>query len=118
MMHKHRIHCLGPVDTARHLAEKLTGTTWTLCTGFYLEGRPDYLFLNDSISEDSAVEFGIIKRTANGLIQVESVTFGWQTNGEALKTIESALAGEFDSQGWPVTVHLDESPNHHCHLCA
>jgi hypothetical protein len=72
MMHSRRTHCFGPVDTPRHLAEKLTGSTWCLCTGFYLEGRPDYLFLNDSISEDSAVEFGIIKRTADGFTQVES----------------------------------------------
>lgn len=118
MMHKQRVHCLGPVDTARHLAEKLTGTTWTLCTGFYLEGRPDYLFLNDSISEDSAVEFGIIKRTATGFIQVESVTFGWQTNGEALKAIESALAGAFDAQGWDVKVFVETPEEHSCGLCA
>jgi hypothetical protein len=51
-------------------------------------------------------------------MQVESVTYSWMTNGEALKSIEAALAGEFDAQGWPVTIRLDESPNHRCHLCA
>ena len=118
MMHKRRIHSVGPVDTARHFAEKLTGTTWCLCTGFYLEGHPNYLWLNDSTSEDGAVEFGIIKRTPDGFMQIESVTYSWMTNGEALKSIEAALAGEFDSQGWPVAIHLDDSPKHRCHLCA
>ena len=118
MMHKRRVHRIGPVDTARHLAEKLTGTTWCLCTGFCLEGHPDYLWLNDSTSEDGAGEFGILKRTANGFMQVESVTYSWMTNGEALKSIEAALAGEFDAQGWPVTIQLDEAPKHRCHLCA
>ena len=59
MMHKTRVHSVGTVDTARHLAEKLTGTTWCLCTGFSLEGHPDYLWLNDATSEDGAAEFGI-----------------------------------------------------------
>ena len=118
MMHKNRVHHVGRVDTARHLAEKLTGSTWCLCTSFSLEGHPDYLWLNDSTSEDGASEFGILKRTAEGFIQVESVTYSWMTNGEALKSIEAALAGDFDAEGWPVIIHLDESPKHHCHLCA
>ena len=118
MMHKNRVHHVGPVDTARQFAEKFTGYTWTLCTGFFLEGHPDYLWLNDSTSEDGAGEFGILRRTAEGFVQVESVTYSWMTNGEALKSIEAALAGEFDTQGWAVTVQLDESPKHHCYLCA
>ena len=118
MMHKTRVHSVGTVDTARHLAEKLTGTTWCLCTGFSLEGHPDDLWLNDSTSEDGAGEYGIAKRTADGFVQVESVTYSWMTNGEALKSIEAALAGEFDAQGWSVTIRLDEAPKHRCHLCA
>ena len=118
MMHKMRVHSVGTVDTARHLAEKLTGTTWCLCTGFSLEGHPDYLWLNDATSEDGAAEFGIVRRTADGFLQVESVTYSWMTNGEALKSIEAALAGEFDAQGWAVTIRLDEAPKHRCHLCA
>lgn len=118
MMHKKRIHCVGPVDTALHLAQKLTGSTWCLCTGFSVEGHPEYLFLNDATHEDGAGEYGVIKKTPEGFLQVESITFSWTTADQALDYIEKALRGEFDSQGWPVTVHLDESPRHHCHLCA
>jgi hypothetical protein len=117
MMHAKRVHHLGPVDTARHLAEKLTGSTWCLCTGFYVEGHPEYLFLSDATSEDGAGEWGVIKKTENGFTQVESITFSWLTNGPALDYIERALRGEFDGEGWPVTIHLDESPTHRCHLC-
>lgn len=118
MFHKHRTWSVGSVENTRRLAEKLTGTTWCLCTGFYVEGHPDYLFLNDSTSEDGAVEFGIAKRTADGFVQVESVTFGWMTNGEALKVIEAALAGQFDSQGHPVKVFIEKPEDHSCGLCA
>ena len=100
MMHKHRVHCLGPVESAQRLAEKLTGSTGCLCTGFYVEGRPDYLFLNDSIHESGAGEYGVIKRTKDGFMQVESITFSWATTSEALDYVEQALRGEFDSQGW------------------
>ena len=118
MMHKQRIHCVGPVDTAEHLAEKLAGSTWCLCTGFYVEGHPDDLFLNDATHEDGAGEYGVIKKTPDGFMQVESITFSWCDVPKACDYIDKALRGEFDSQGWPVTVHLDESPKHRCHLCA
>src|SRR5688500_14999201 len=110
MMHKNRTHSLGPVESSRHLAEKLTGSTWCLCTGFYVESHPDYLFLNDATSEDGAGEFCVIKRTEDGFMQVESIIFSWCDVPSAFDYIERSLLCEFDSQGWPVTIHLDESP--------
>lgn len=118
MFHQKRKHCVSSVPSALDLAEKLTERTWTLCTGFYVAGHPDYLFLDDATSEDSAVEFGIVKRTEEGFIQVESITFSWCDRAKAILYIEQALRGEFDSEGWPVTVQIDESPSHSCHLCA
>jgi hypothetical protein len=38
MMHKNRRWCVGQVGSAEELAEKLTGHTWTRCTGFELSG--------------------------------------------------------------------------------
>lgn len=118
MMHRTRVHHVGQVDFATTLADKLTCHTWCLCTAFQIANFPDYLWLSDATSEDGAGEWGIIKKTADGFVQVESVTYSWMTNGHALESIEAALAGEFDSQGWAVTVHIDESPSHRCHLCA
>ena len=117
MLHKNRIWCVGEVPSSQELADKLTRTTWTLCTGFSVAGN-DYLFLNDSTHEDGAGEFGILKRTPNGFVQVESVTFSWLTSSQALKYIESALAGEFDNQGHPVKVFLELPDDHSCWLCA
>ena len=59
MMHKNRVHCVGPVASAEELARMLTERTWTLCSGFYVEGHDAYLFLNDSTCEDGAGEFSV-----------------------------------------------------------
>ena len=116
-MHSRRVHCVGPVDTARHLAEKLTQSSWCLCSGFSVAGHPDYVFLNDSTSEDSAAEFGIIKKKGEGFTQVESITFSWTTPAQALDYIERALRGEFDCQGYPVKVFVESPEDHSCRLC-
>ena len=76
MMHTRRKFCVLPVETADELAEKPTAHIWTLCTAFRLT---DYLFLNDSTSEDAAQEYAVARATTeNGpALQVESITFGW-----------------------------------------
>ena len=51
MMHRKRRWVISAVPTMEKLAEMLTQTTWTLCSGFYVEGHP-YLFLNDATHED------------------------------------------------------------------
>jgi hypothetical protein len=63
-MHSSRRWGVGPVIDAQDLARKLTERTWTLCTGFFVAGHEEYLFLNDATSEDSAGE---------------SITFSWCT---------------------------------------
>ena len=118
MMHKNRTWCVGQVASAQELANKLVGVTWTLCTGFSVVGHDEYLFLNDATHEDGAAEFGIVKRMSDGFLQVESVTFSWLTNDQALKYIEMALGGEFDSQGHSVKVFLESPEDHSCWACA
>ncbi len=60
MMHSKRRWVISAVPTMEKLAEMPTQTTWTLCSGFYVEGYP-YLFLNDATHEDGAAEFGVLK---------------------------------------------------------
>jgi len=80
-------------------------------------GHEEYLFLNDATHEDGAAEIGVVKRMADGFLQVESITFSWLTSSQALKYIESALVGEFDDQGHPVKVFLQSPEDHLCWAC-
>ncbi len=121
MMHDTRRFCVGPVESPEELAEKLTGHTWTLCTGFTVRGFEKYLFLNDATHEDGAGEFGVIKRLPDGtFLQIESITFSWCDEAQALTHIQDALAGKFDASTFarPVSPRLDTPEQHgRCHLC-
>ena len=57
----------------------LTERTWCLCSGFYIQGHENYLFLNDATCEDGAGEFAIIAGAlgAERHVQVESITMSW-----------------------------------------
>jgi hypothetical protein len=123
MMHHRRRWCVSPVATAEELAEKLTRHTWTLCTGFYVQSHPRYLFLNDATHEDGAAEIGIVAGGMDGPhVQIESITFSWCSIEAALDHIRSTLAGEYDASGFARALDLNGrlSPpdRHRCHLCA
>lgn len=70
--------------TPELLAEHLTQHSWTLCTAFQ---RDRILYLNDSLSEDGAGEWAMVRVNRLGHdpayehdfegTQFESVTFGW-----------------------------------------
>lgn len=121
MMHERRTWCVGNVNDAQELADKLTGHTWTLCTGFRHRG---YLYLNDSTSEDGAQEYGVVKEAkdaGDSFLQVESITFGWCDKARALDYIERISAGEYDGSSFARKVNPRiETPKLHsrCHLCA
>lgn len=120
MMHKRR-WCLSPVATAQELARMLTERTWTLCSGFYIQGHPDVLFLNDATCEDGAGEYGVIRLIGTQHVQVESITMSWCSVEKALRYIEDALTGKMDGNDFarPVTLRLDTPEQHgRCHLCA
>src|SRR5688572_24213327 len=122
MMHAHRVFCVSPVASAEELARMLTERTWTLCSGFYVQGHT-YLFLNDSTHEDGAGEWGIILGGlgAERHVQIESITFSWCQFDQALRYVDDALAGRMDVNDFaqPVTLRL-ETPEQHqrCHFCA
>jgi hypothetical protein len=124
MMHDKRRWVVNPVPGAEELARKLTKSSWTLCSGFYVEAHAQYLFLNDATHEDGAAEFGVIRVLGpTRWIQVESITFSWATPAEALRYIQEALAGAYDANDFarPVDLagRLDRPGNHtRCHLCA
>lgn len=118
MMHKSRVWCLAPIESAEELARKLVDSTWTLCTAFELQG---YLFINDATCEDGAQEYAVIKRQADGtFLQVESITFSWCTYENALEHIRRAISGEDDANDFaaPVNPRLETAQEHgRCRLC-
>ena len=122
MMHDTRRWSVGPAASAEDLAEKLTQHTWTLCTGFYVAGHPEYLFLNDATSEDGAAEMAVVKGGlyATKRHQIESITFSWCTYETALDYVRRILAGEMDATDFarPVQLRLERADQHsRCHLC-
>lgn len=122
MMHAKRRWCLSSVESPQALAKMLTERTWTLCSGFFVAGHPDYLFLNDATIEDGAGEYGIVRRLPDGTFrQIESITFSWCDAEKAQHYIDDALAGTYDASDFahPVQPRLDTPDQHRrCHLCA
>ena len=107
MMHTKRRWVLGTVASIEDLAQMLTQTTWTLCSGFYVEGHRDTIFLNDATHEDGAAEFGIARLQRSGeWIQVESVTFSWIDETKAAKFIRAAIVGEMDANDFARRIDL------------
>ena len=117
MINVKRTWCVIDIDNAEELAEKLKKYTWTLCSGFRYNG---YLFLNDSLSEDGAQEYGVIKETTGK--QVETVTFSWCDYDQALQLIRKIIGGDFDTEGWDsmidIAVQAQSNKQHgRCPLC-
>ena len=124
MMHRARRWGLGPVATPEELGKMLSQRTWTLCSGFYVVGHPQYLFLNDATSEDGAGEYGVVKVIdPTAWMQIESITFSWCDEAKAIDYVRRTLAGEFDGGDFCRQVDLrdrldGEGQHGRCHLCA
>ena len=122
-MHRKRRWCCSEVASAEELARMLTERTWTLCSGFYVKGHDDYLFLNDATHEDGAAEFSIVhgRIGADRHVQVESITYSWCSYEEALASVRQAIAGAYDAAEFAGTVSPTlETPAEHgrCPFCA
>jgi len=115
MLFEHRRFAVAGVENAEELAEKLTEHSWCCCQGFRLGG---HLFLNDSTGPDGAQEFAVIREADH--IQVESVTFSWCSQEEALEIIKQAVAGSFTREYAKISSQKIETPEEHkrCVLCA
>lgn len=122
MMHRIRRFGVGPVASADELARKLTQSTWTLCTGFYVLGHEEILFLNDSTHEDGAGEWAVCRGRIGSpdFTQLESITFSWCTVDAALAYVNQAITGQMDHSEFatPVTLTVQSLEQHQrCHLC-
>jgi len=95
MLHRERTWVISTIDSAEDLAGKLTQCTWTCCTAFLLDG---YIYANDATSGDGAQEYAVLKTSqcGEGLAQIESITFSWCSESEALALIHKVSAGDFD----------------------
>ena len=124
MMQSQRRWGIGSVATIAELAEMLTQRTWTLCSGFYVKGHPEYLFLNDATSEDGAGEYGVCRKIGDDhFVQIESITFSWCDEIKAMEYIRQTLAGDFNASEFARQIdlrgRLDRTSDHHrCPLCA
>ena len=124
MFHDHRVWRVIEVESAEQLAHLLTETTQTLCSAFAVAGHPDYLFLNDATSEDSAAEFGLVHGGLGAAArrQLESITFSWCTYERALSLIRDSLAGRFDDERFcrgDLDLHVQSGEGHgRCTFCA
>jgi hypothetical protein len=100
MFFERRQYRVTVVDRAETLAKMLIGTTYDVNTAFQLDGL---LFINDSTCEDGAQEYAVvIKRSDTEGIQVESVTFSWCKEYDALKVIQDCLSYVEDKSAAPI----------------
>lgn len=123
MFHSRRTWCVMEVDSVADLARMLTESTWTLCSGFVIRGHPDYLWLNDALSEDGALEIAVIKGglTAVEHWQIESLTVSWMTRDRAIAIFTAVINGKYDDNDFIHRVEPSlETPEQHgrCCLCA
>ena len=121
MFHRHRAWQLAGIPSPEELADKLANRTWVGCQGFFVEGRPEYLFLNDATCGNGAQEYGVIQRRRDsGVRQIESITFSWCSTERALELIHKVLAGRYDDADYARAVTLTlQTPAEHgrCSLC-
>ena len=118
MLHRTRTWTIAAVTSAEALAEILTQHTWCCCNGFRLE---HYLFVNDATCPDGAQEYAVLKQFDERYGQIESLTFSWMSQEQALGIIRQVLAGHYDYECYAVVEpHHIQTPAEHgrCHHCA
>jgi hypothetical protein len=123
MTHTRRCWGVDPAAAAEDLARKLTQSTWCLCTGFYVVGHEDYLFLNDATREDGAGEYAVLSGRIGSAsyVQLESTTFSWCSFSESLVFVQQAITGGMDDSEFKSTLQLRvQTLQEHgrCGLCA
>jgi hypothetical protein len=122
MFHSNRVWCVSEVESVAELARMLTKSTWTLCSGFIIASHPDYLWLNDALSEDSAVEIAVLKgrRQTTDYLQIESLTVSWMECERVVEVFENVLKGAYGDNRFVHRVDpLLQTPEQHgrCPVC-
>ena len=118
MLHRTRTWTIAAVSSAEALAEILTQHTWCCCNGFRLE---DDLFVNDATCADGAQEYAVLKQRGERYEQIESLTFSWMSQEQALDIIRQVLAGRYDHDSYDFVASFRlQTPAEHgsCHHCA
>ena len=109
MLHANRRFGVITVQSVGELVENLTEHTWTLCTGFSLG---EFLFLNDSFSEDGAQEYAMVRDGR----QIESLTFSWMSRAEAWSDVDWLVRGGGGDYG-AIDAVTEPIEGHRCGLC-
>ena len=118
MWHKQRRFVVADVANYQELLDKFKGEvgTWCLCNGFRCQG---YLWLNDSLSENGAQEYAVVREA--DLTQVESVTVSWMSRAELAEFMRLFVSDGLVLELGVVTNRIDTVEEHRkarCPLCA
>lgn len=112
MIHTHRTFCITAVPDLASLVDKLTTHTWTTCTGFAWQ---NLLLLNDSLSENGAQEYTVIRETHD----IENLTVSWMTTEDLTATLTKLSTCPDPRTYGPLTNILETPAQHrHCRACA
>jgi hypothetical protein len=116
MFHQNRRFVVADIARAGDLVQKFKGPiqTWTLCTGWRYKG---WLWLNDSLSENGAQEYAVVKEA--DMVQWESITVSWATEEFLRKFIQDLEQGEIEGPYYGGVANRIETPEQHgrCELC-
>ncbi len=116
MNHPNRVFSITEVPDLKILAIQMFHDSLSICSGYQLD---EFLFLNDSFSEDGKQEFAVLKINDGELIQIETITFlNWSFS---YRLLELALTAAMDSKlnmGSYNELRLEDISEHHCDLCA
>lgn len=118
MLHTRRTWGVKRYEDPAEMVEALSSMSWTLCTA--LETSAGTIWVNDSITEDSAQEYGVLRPDGDGYRQVETITVSWCDAAKLRAYIDQADRGDFDQKfllGRVDAERIDTS-HHFCWLCA
>jgi hypothetical protein len=115
MIHTDRVFGITEVPDVKTLANQLFHYTCTRCSGYQLG---EYLFLNDSFSEDSKQEFAVFRITELDYIKIESITISCRNFTEHHLELALTVAMESKLNMGTYGLKLELAECHQCDLCA
>lgn len=110
---KERAYAQRNAETLEVLAFSLRFKFQPLCVVFFHEGL---YFFNDSANSKSVQEFAVVKKSADGWMQVDTVGVSLMGVDELKAYLLRLLDGheEFSTQVYPA---ISEEGGHECELC-
>jgi hypothetical protein len=115
MKHPNRAYGVTEVPDLKTLANNLFHYSWSRCTGYQLG---NYLFLNDSLSNDGVQEVAVFKQIELDCIQIETITISnWQFNEYHLELVLIAAMESENNMGVYNHLKLSDISEQLCDLC-